>query len=135
MILARIKTLTLIFDNAFGIVSEALSKYSNCVIFGWEGMVYVMLSIGLLGCLVWAHHLFTIGLDVDTRAYFNAVTVTIAIPTGIKVFNWMVSLWTGVIIIVTPLLFSSGFVCLFSFGGFTGLLIANSIVDIVLHDS
>jgi len=119
----------------FGIVSEVLSAYSNCLIFGWEGMIYAMLSIGLLGMIVWGHHLFTVGLDVDTRAYFNAATIIIAIPTTIKVFNWITTLWNGSIILVTPMLFASGFLCLFSFGGFTGLLIANCIIDLTLHDS
>ncbi len=98
-------------------------------------MIYAMLSIGLLGCIVWGHHLFTVGLDVDTRAYFNAATLVIAIPTAIKIFSWMVSLWTSSIILITPLLFAIGFLFLFSFGGFTGLLLANAILDIPFHDT
>jgi len=98
-------------------------------------MIFAMLSIGLLGCIVWGHHLFTVGFDVDTRAYFNAATVVIAIPTAVKLFSWFVSLFTGSIIPVTPMLFALGFLCLFSFGGFTGLLLANAICDLSFHDS
>lgn len=119
----------------FGCISEVLSSYSFSLIFGWEGMIYAMLSIGLLGCIVWGHHMFTVGLDIDTRAYFNAATVIIAVPTSIKLFSWMVSLWTGCIILVTPMLFALGFLSSFSFGGLTGLLLANAVIDLSFHDS
>ncbi len=119
----------------FGMVSQIISTFSKKPVFGYLGMAYAMVAIGVVGFVVWAHHMFTTGMDVNTKMYFTAATMVIAVPTGIKIFSWIATMWGGSLSFKTPMMWSLGFIFMFTVGGVTGVLLANGGIDNYMHDT
>ena len=119
----------------FGIISHVVSTFSRKPVFGYLGMVYAMMAIGVVGSVVWAHHMFVSGIDVDTRAYFMFASMVIAVPTGIKVFSWIATMWEGSIEFKAPMLWAIGFIMVFTVGGVTGIVVASAGIDQIVHNT
>ena len=119
----------------FGIVSQIIATFSRKPVFGYLGMAYAMVAIGVVGFVVWAHHMFTTGMGVDTKMYFTAATMVIAVPTGIKIFSWIATMWGGSVSFKTPMMWAMGFIFMFTVGGVTGVVLANGGLDDIYHDT
>ncbi len=120
---------------AFGIISQVISTFSRKPVFGYLGMAYAMVAIGVIGFVVWAHHMYTVGMSANAQAYFIAATMVIAVPTGIKIFSWIATMWGGSIRFTTPMLWAIGMIFLFTVGGVTGVVLANAGIDRSVHDT
>jgi len=119
----------------FGIISQIVATFSRKPVFGYLGMVYAMVAIGAVGFVVWAHHMYTVGLSLNTQRYFVFATMVIAVPTGVKIFSWIATMWGGSISLRTPMIWAIGFIFLFTVGGVTGVVLANAGVDRALHET
>jgi cytochrome c oxidase subunit 1 len=119
----------------FGIISHIVSTFSRKPVFGYLGMAYAMVAIGAIGFVVWAHHMFTVGLSLNTQRYFVFATMVIAVPTGIKIFSWIATMWGGSMSFRVPMLWAIGFIFLFTVGGVTGVVLANAGIDRALHET
>ncbi|MEY4502125.1 MAG: hypothetical protein RIS52_2015 [Pseudomonadota bacterium] len=119
----------------FGIISQIVSTFSKKPVFGYLGMAYAMVAIGVVGFVVWAHHMFTIGMTLNTKMYFTLATMVIAVPTGIKIFSWIATMWGGSVSFKVPMVWALGFIFMFTVGGVTGVVLANGGIDNIMHDT
>jgi cytochrome c oxidase subunit I len=119
----------------FGIISHIVSTFSKKPVFGYLGMVFAMVAIGVLGSVVWAHHMFTVGMTIELASYFQAASMVIAVPTGIKIFSWIATMWGGSIDFKAPMLWAIGFIFVFTVGGVTGVVLASAAFDRSVHDT